>query len=147
MRVLVRVLMIHVGVVAGCLAAALAFTLIESWNVSIPEDMTREQVHSILLQLTLIIGLIGLAFSYLPSLAVGLVAEALNLRSVIFYAIAGGLIGIIPNLDILPSWVTVTGDPMTATPLKAYPAIGIIGGCAYWLVTGCKAGFGQSNAV
>ena len=36
----------------------------------------------------------------------------------------------LPALGILPSWVEVTstGDDLIASPLRAYPAVGVIGG-------------------
>jgi hypothetical protein len=141
--ILIRLLMVHVGIIAACFAAALAFAIIESWNLTVPEGMTRTQAHNAILINSALISVIGLFFAYLPSLVLGVVGEVFRLRTVLFYAVAGGLIGLRPALESLPAFVTVapTSEPLTATPLTAFPAVGIIGGCIYWLVAGCKAGF------
>ena len=146
MHILFRVFMIHVGILAACFVAALALVTIETWALPIPGDTTREKAHEALLVHTVILGMVGLFFSYLPSIIAGLAAEIFRIRSILFYAASGAAIGLLPALGVLPSWITVenSGGNLIASPLKAYPAIGVIGGCLYWLVTGCKAGFART---
>jgi hypothetical protein len=141
--ILFRLLMVHVGIIAACFGAAFAFAIIESWNLTIPEGMTRTEAHNALLINSALISVVGLFFAYLPSLVLGVVGEVFRLRTVLFYAVAGGLIGLRPALESLPSFVAVApgSEALTATPLTAFPAVGILGGCLYWLVAGCKAGF------
>jgi hypothetical protein len=149
MHILFRVLMIHVGILAACFVAALALVTIETWALPIPGDITREKAHEALLVHTVILGMVGLFFSYLPSVALGLTTEIFRIRSILFYAAVGAAIGLIPAIGILPHWITVenTGGNLIASPLKAFPAIGVIGGCLYWLVTGCRAGFSRTPRI
>jgi hypothetical protein len=143
MHILFRVFMIHVGILAACFVAALALVTIETWTLPIPGDVTREKAHEAFMVHAVVLGMVGLFFSYLPSVIVGLAAEIFRIRSILFYAAMGAAIGLLPAIGILPDWVTVenSGGNLIASPLKAYPAIGVIGGCLYWLVTGCKAEF------
>jgi hypothetical protein len=66
-------------------------------------------------------------------------------RSVLIFAAAGAILGLIPAFDLIPAWVNVaeSGDRLINSPFKAFPAVGILGGCAYWLIAGCRAGFRQ----
>jgi hypothetical protein len=142
MRTLFRLFMIHIGIIAGCLAAAFAMVLIEGWTDDPLGNLSPEKLHLALMMYTIMIALMALVGTYVSSVVAGLVAEVLKLRSFLFYAIAGGVIGLLFAVGITPGIeMHSTGGPIAASPFKAYPAIGIIGGCAYWLVTGCKAGF------
>src|SRR3569832_444890 len=107
MHILFRVFMIHGGIVTACLVAALALVTIETWALPIPGDITREKAHDALLVHTVVLGMVGLFFSYLPSVALGLAAEIFRIRAILFYAAVGAAIGLIPAIGVLPDWVTV----------------------------------------
>lgn len=143
LHVLFRLLMINIGIAAAALAAGVALMLIEVWGLAVPSDIPVPEARFALAINALIVSGFALFYAYLPGGLFGFVAEIFRLRSVVWFAVIGGLIGLLPALEYLPSWVNVnfSGPPLTQMPLKAYPAVGIIGGCMYWLLTGCKAGF------
>mgnify|MGYP001306873144 CR=1 FL=1 len=141
--VLFRLFMIIIGLVAGALAAGVALMLIEVWGMPVPSDIPVAEARFALVINALIVSGLALFYACLPGALFGFAAEIFRLRSILWFAAIGGLIGLLPAYGYLPSWVDVnfSGPPLTNMPLKAYPAVGIIGGCMYWLLTGCKAGF------
>jgi hypothetical protein len=75
-------------------------------------------------------------FAFLPFLAVVLVAEFLGGRSWLYYALAGGLTGIVVDGF---AWQSAEPAATLATEprfIAVLVAAGIVGGSAYWLVAG-----------
>lgn len=143
MHVLFRLFMIHVGLIAACLIASFALVVAETWNLELPSDVTVDSAQTAGLVHTLIFAAFALMVIYLPAMIFALITEIMRWRSVLIFAAAGAILGLIPAFDLIPAWVNVaeSGDRLINSPFKAFPAVGILGGCAYWLIAGCRTGF------
>ena len=88
--------------------------------------------------------LVGFSFFFiallalLPAIAVIAVAEAFRLRSVLFYAAAGGLLAFALGHGL--GFTSVPPDLALAPLVEAFAASGIVAGLAYWLIAGRDAG-------
>jgi hypothetical protein len=81
------------------------------------------------------------AVSFVPALIAVLVAEAFGWRSLFFYLIVGGGIGL--AADALTEFV---GAPALADyRLALYLAAGFVAGFVYWLIAGRLAGLGGAR--
>jgi hypothetical protein len=80
-------------------------------------------------------------YAVLPALLIVIAAEAFSIRSVLFYAIAGGLLGavLILNSD---GWnmSAIQIDGSARRELEVMAAAGIVAGFVYWAIAGRKAG-------
>ena len=77
-------------------------------------------------------------FSLLPAIVVIALAEAFRLRSIVFYAAAGGALAFAYCYGF-----GLTGDRTDfslAALVQAFVAAGIVAGLAYWLIAGRNAG-------
>lgn len=80
-------------------------------------------------------------FAFLPGIVAIVIAEAVPLRSVVFYAAAGAAIGVIVyaslgGFDI----ATLRYDSFERRETEIMAAAGIVAGLVYWLVAGRNAG-------
>jgi hypothetical protein len=143
MHVLFRLFMIHVGLIAACLIASFALVVAETWNLELPADVTADSAQTAGLVHTLIFAALALIVIYLPAVAFAFVTEIMRWRSILLFAAAGAILGVMPAFDVIPNWIEVveSGERLIGAPFKALPAVGILGGCAYWLIAGCRAGF------
>ena len=107
MRVLFRLLMIHVGLIAACLVAAFALVVAETWSLELPSDVTVDSAQTAGLVHTLIFAGFALIVIYMPAVIFALTTEILRWRSVVIYAAAGAILGIIPAFDVIPAWTDV----------------------------------------
>jgi hypothetical protein len=82
------------------------------------------------------------AVAFLPAIIVILIAEALNLRSLFFYALAGGAGGLLRGL----TFPAAAATPFDRTVQMAVAA-GVAAGLVYWLVAGRTAGLWRGNSV
>ena len=88
--------------------------------------------------------LVGFSFFFiallalLPAIAVIAVAEAFRLRSVVFYAAAGGLLAFALGHGL--GFTSMPPDLALAPLVEAFAASGIVAGLAYWLIAGRDAG-------
>jgi hypothetical protein len=89
------------------------------------------------------------AFSFVPAVVAILVTEAFGLRSVIFYAVAGGLIGLFCGytLGFIEPMPSFRLDQPLQTNFELLAAAGIAAGFVYWLVAGRSAGFRRTDEV
>jgi hypothetical protein len=149
MHVLVRLVMVAFGLVAAAVCAGAAIVLIESWGLPVPSDVTDAEARYAMGVHTIIIGGFALFYGIGPGLLAALIAELLHWRSLLLFATVGALIGVAPLTITLPAWMDVqfTGEPISLTPMTAYPAAGIVAGCVYWLIAGCRAGFFTPTAT
>ena len=72
-------------------------------------------------------------FALIPAMLIALITEALSIRSVLAYAIGGGLVGAACYLGLIPF------DPETFR-FEILSGAGILGGLVYWLIAGRNAG-------
>lgn len=82
------------------------------------------------------------AFAFVPAVVVILVTEAFGLRSVVFYAVAGGLIGLFCGytLGFVEPMPQFRLDTPLNTNFELLAAAGIGAGFVYWLIAGRGAG-------
>ncbi|MBD0414096.1 hypothetical protein [Oryzicola mucosus] len=78
-------------------------------------------------------------FAFIPALVVMLLAEMMGKRDWLFYALGGALVGI-----VVVGYFYQVGEPsnellMSGAPIAVIGS-GIVGGLAYWFVTGRFAG-------
>lgn len=149
MYAILRLLMIFVGIAAAALAAGTTLMLVESAGLTRPADVTEAQARDALFIHTLVISGYALLLGFLPAFVAGLLAEIFRWRTILYFAIAGALIGVYLLFEPIPGWIRYVqeGEPLVRDAAKAYPAAGIVGGAMYWLVTGCRAGFRRDKVA
>src|SRR5882757_9644913 len=80
-------------------------------------------------------------FALLPALIVVLITEAFYIRSVLAYAVGGGLVGLGCYLGLIPfDPETMRFDGIVRRHLEIMTGAGIVAGLVYWLVAGRNAG-------
>jgi hypothetical protein len=82
------------------------------------------------------------AIAFVPAIIVILISEALGLRSLFFYALAGGAGGLLYGL----TFPAAAGNPFDRT-VQITLAAGVAAGIVYWLVAGRTAGRWRGNSV
>ena len=77
-----------------------------------------------------------------PAVLVIAIAEAVRMRSFLYYGAGGALIGLIAyyGTDISARLENTTDIDPVRFPLQLAAAAGIIGGLVYWLLAGRNAG-------
>jgi H+/Cl- antiporter ClcA len=82
------------------------------------------------------------ASAFVPSLLLIIVAEIMRLRSLLYYAAAGAVVGLTSyfgsNVELRLE--NTTDVAPVFHPLQLAAAAGIVGGLAYWLLAGRNAG-------
>jgi hypothetical protein len=88
-------------------------------------------------------------FALLPAVAVVVLTEALNIRSVLAYAIGGAVVGLACYLGLIPfDTEAMRFDGIVRRHLEVVTGAGIVGGLVYWLIAGRNAGrWKQPRAV
>ena len=145
---------ITVGFMAAVMTSSLAM-IIMSAAVAIWEHPEQWVVLKIGLFLTSIFAVFVSVLSVLPFCLVVVVAELASIRTPIYYTVAGGLTGIVAYfpfwIQYQPFWEKYVGK-LQRPHLASIPAIpslednavlltcGLIGGLAYWVVSGRSAG-------
>jgi hypothetical protein len=80
-------------------------------------------------------------FALLPAVAVVVLTEALNIRSVLAYAIGGAVVGLACYLGLIPfDTDAMRFDGIVRRHLEVVTGAGIVGGLVYWLIAGRNAG-------
>ena len=82
------------------------------------------------------------AAAALPALVLIVFAEAARMRSLLFYGVAGAVVGLAAYFgsDISSRLENTTDVVPVGHALQLAAAAGIIGGLVYWLIAGRKAG-------
>ncbi len=74
-----------------------------------------------------------------------LITEAFSIRTLLTYAILGGLAGLCSYLAFIPfDTVSMTFNGIVRRHLEIMVGAGILGGVVYWLIAGRNAGFWRS---
>ncbi len=80
-------------------------------------------------------------FALLPALVVVAVTESFAIRSVLAYAIGGGIVGLACYLGLVPfDTSTMRFDGIVRRHLEVMTGAGIVGGLIYWMIAGRRAG-------
>ena len=135
----------------ACLVASLAAGLVVTLAVLIPEvgDLALGPFEQGAVGLMLAFGAIFVSgYALVPVLLVIVCSEAFAIRSMLFYAIAGGLLGAMLALGF-DRWqldaVTVSG--FARRELEIMAAAGIVAGFVYWAIAGRNAGKWKERPV
>jgi hypothetical protein len=135
-RVFVILFAVLCGSFAGGLLVAIALLLPEVGALSLhPAEQGMLAVFATF-------GFVFLsAHALVPALLVIIAAEAFSVRSVLFYAVAGGLLGAVLLLgaDSL-NMRELSADTSARRELEIMAAAGIVAGFVYWAIAGRKAG-------
>ncbi len=70
----------------------------------------------------------------LPALLAVIIAEVAQIRSSLYYIVAGGL-----SVAVLPVLASDSGTAFNAQSLTVFATAGFVGGLVYWLLAGRKA--------
>ena len=80
-------------------------------------------------------------FALLPALVIVLVTEAFSIRSVLIYALGGGVVGLACYLGLIPfDTTTMQFNGIVRRHLEIMTGAGILGGLIYWMIAGRNAG-------
>ena len=140
MALIGRLVVILFGFLAACLMAG----MIVIGAVLFPEftDLGTGPIDPSALNVVLGFGFIFISgFALLPALIVVAITEAFYIRSVLAYAVGGGLVGLACYLGLIPfDPETMRFDGIVRRHLEIMTGAGIVAGLVYWLVAGRNAG-------
>jgi hypothetical protein len=138
MSVVARILVMVLAYVLACIAASAVFTigaLSPHWDELMSSGLPPEAIWAIVAVGTPIIG----AVAALPTALVVAIAEGFAWRSVLLYAVLGGVLALALSYGLdLPA--TAAPDTPIANERQLLAASGIAGGLVYWLFAGRSAG-------
>jgi hypothetical protein len=145
MTVLGRLMLMFLGYVMGCVAAAVVLTLGSlgpEWNDIAaqfgpqPPGVESAALWSVTALAAIVIFVVG----FLPVLLAIALAEGLALRSAVIYGVIGAALALAMAYGLdFGGYITAPDDP-TGHNTEVFAAAGIAGGLAYWLFAGRKAG-------
>src|SRR5881394_1501951 len=140
MALIGRLIAIFFAFLAACLVAG----IIVITAVLFPEftDLGTGPIDPSALNVVLGFGFIFISgFALLPALIVVAITEAFYIRSVLAYAVGGGLVGLACYLGLIPfDLETLRFDGIVRRHLEIMTGAGIVAGLIYWLIAGRNAG-------
>ena len=140
MRLIGRLFVIAFAFLAACIVASIV--VFAAWVVPEMMDLAMNPIDNDTLNVIFGIGYIVFSgFALLPALIAILLTEAFSMRSILSYAIAGGLAGLCCYLAFIPfDTGTMRFDGIIRHHLEVMIGSGIVAGLAYWLIAGRNAG-------
>ncbi|MGQ0685188.1 hypothetical protein [Bradyrhizobium sp.] len=139
MALIGRLLVILFAFLASCLVAG----MIVVGAVLFPE-FTDFGIGEVDPAINVIIGLGFIfisGFALLPAMIVAVITEAFSIRSVLVYAVGGGLVGAACYLGLIPfDPETMHFDGIVRRHLEIMTGAGIVAGLVYWMIAGRNAG-------
>ena len=145
MIVLARIMMMFLGYVMACIAAALVLTLGSlgpDWSEVTaqfgpqPPGVESAALWSVTAMAAIVIFVVG----FLPVLLAIALAEGLALRSAVIYGVIGAALALAMAYGLDFAGYIETPDSHLARGHEVLAASGIAGGLVYWLFAGRKAG-------
>jgi hypothetical protein len=138
MQVIVRFFVTLFAFWLASLAAAAVLVI----GAAVPEFPARESMPLLTIFIFTVSAFVA-TFAFVPAVVAILIAETFALRSVIFYAVAGGAIGLFCGymLGFIEPMPQFQFDMPLKTNFELLAAAGIAAGFVYWLVAGRNAGF------
>ena len=139
MAIILRILLVMVGYILACVAASIVLTigtLTPQWD-----DLSPLGLPSVVLWSVVGVGAAFIAaIATPPALLVIALAEGFAWRSVLLYAVLGGVLAL--SLSYGLDFVGYAGEPgsSVAREREVIAAAGIAGGFIYWLLAGRRAG-------
>jgi len=140
MALIGRLFVIFLGFVFACLAAG----IIVVGAILFPEfsDLGAGPVDEGAFDIVLGFGFIFISgFALLPAFIIAVITEAFSIRSLLAYAIGGGLVGLACYLGLVPfDPETLHFEGIVRRHLEIMTGAGIVGGMVYWMIAGRTAG-------
>jgi hypothetical protein len=141
MALFLRTIVIAIAFLISCMAAA----FVVAYGFVGPELSEFKGSPEFFLVLLFFGGAAGAVtpfYVFAPSFVAILIAEIFSLRSVLYYALAGGLIGALAYfMTDISARISGKGTVVPITQeLQWLTAAGIIAGFVYWLIAGRNAG-------
>ena len=140
MALIGRLFVILFGFLAACLVAG----IIVVTAILFPEfsDLGSVPIDQGALNVVIGFGFIFVSgFALLPAAVVALITEAFSIRSVLAYAIGGGVVGLACYLGLVPfDPESFRFEGIVRRHLEIMTGAGIVGGLAYWMIAGRNAG-------
>ncbi len=139
MGIIMRILVMILGYWLACVAAALVLTI--GTLTPVWDDFASIGLQSAVLWSVVGVGaaLIG-AIAMLPALLVIALAEGFAWRSILVYAVLGGVLALALGYGLDFAGFGGAPDGYLAREREVFAASGIAGGLVYWLFAGRKAG-------
>ena len=128
----------------ACLLASFAAGLVVTLAVVLPDlsDLALGPFEQGAFGLMIGFGALFVSFyAFVPVLLVIVAAEAFSIRSLLFYAAAGALLGCVLYLNFGGwNWGAVTVQGFARREIEIMAAAGIVAGFVYWVIAGRNAG-------
>ena len=140
MALIGRLFVILFGFLAACLVAGIIVVV----AVLYPEfsEFADSQIDTSAFDIVVGFGFIFLSgFALLPATIIVLITEAFYIRSILAYAIGGGIVGLACYLGLIPfDPDTLRFDGIIRRHLEIMTGAGIVAGLVYWMIAGRNAG-------
>jgi hypothetical protein len=141
MSLIGRIFVIFFALIAAIMVAGIVLSIglvAPEWPWLDSDPMERVMFFTVSFFATSYVG----ATAFVPALLLILLAEIARLRSILYYGVAGAIVGLASYFgsDIELRLENTTDVAPAGNPLQLAAAAGIIGGLAYWLIAGRNAG-------
>jgi hypothetical protein len=141
MSLIGRIFVIFFALIAAIIVAGIVLSIgivAPEWPWLDSDPLERVMFFAVSFFATSYVG----ATAFVPALLLILFAEIARMRSVLYYGVAGAVVGLASYFgsDIELRLENTTDVAPAGHPLQLAAAAGIIGGLAYWLIAGRNAG-------
>jgi hypothetical protein len=141
MSLIGRIFVIFFALIAAIIVAGIVLSIgivAPEWPWLDSDPLERVMFFAVSFFATSYVG----ATAFVPALLSILFAEIARMRSVLYYGVAGAVVGLASYFgsDIELRLENTTDVAPAGHPLQLAAAAGIIGGLAYWLIAGRNAG-------
>jgi hypothetical protein len=141
MSLIGRIFVIFFALIAAIMVAGIVLSIgivAPEWPWLDSDPMERMLFFAVSFFATSYVG----ATAFVPALLLILFAEIARMRSILYYGLAGAVVGLASYFgsDIELRLENTTDVAPAGNPLQLAAAAGIIGGLAYWLIAGRNAG-------
>ncbi|OQW56694.1 MAG: hypothetical protein A4S14_21165 [Proteobacteria bacterium SG_bin9] len=139
MALLGRIIVIFVAFCAACFAAGAIIVM----AVIFPEwSDVRLGLDDGTFAIITTIGFVFVSgFALLPALVAAVITEGFSIRSVLFYAVCGAVVGAVCYLGMANfDAATMSFNGLIRRELEVMSGAGVIAGLVYWMIAGRNAG-------
>lgn len=146
MPLLIRIIVIFFAFCVACFAAGAVIVM----AVIFPEwSDVRLGLDDGTFAIITTIGFVFVSgFALLPAIVAAVITEGLSIRSVLFYAVAGAVVGAICYLGMANfDAATMTVHGLVRRELEVMTGAGVIAGLVYWMIAGRNAGKWRETAA
>jgi hypothetical protein len=148
MSLIGRIFVIFFALIAAIMVAGIVLSIgivAPEWPWLDSDPLERVMFFTVSFFATSYVG----ATAFVPALLLILFAEIARMRSVLYYGVAGAVVGLASYFgsDIELRLENTTDVAPAGHPLQLAAAAGIIGGLAYWLIAGRNAGRWRERAA